>query len=117
MNSNSYQSPFSWRYGSDEMREIWSDQNIRRIWRQIWAVLAEVQTEFGLVTSEQAEALGENVNQIDLKRSLEVEARLKHDLAAELEVFGEQCPSAKGILHLSIMRTRLNSWPISPTIF
>ncbi len=48
-----YLSPFSWRYGSDEIRGIWSEVNKRKIWRKIWVALAQVQLEFGLVTSEQ----------------------------------------------------------------
>jgi len=42
-----YLSPFSWRYGSDEMRQIWSEINKRRLWRRIWVALAEVQSEPG----------------------------------------------------------------------
>ena len=38
-----YLSPFSWRYGSTEMRQIWSEIHKRRIWRQLWIALAEAQ--------------------------------------------------------------------------
>jgi adenylosuccinate lyase len=30
----SYLSPFAWRYGSAEMRSIWSEIHKRRLWRQ-----------------------------------------------------------------------------------
>ena len=100
MDNHFYQSPFSWRYGSDRMREIWSVKHTRMIWREIWAALAEVESEFGLVDSAQAAALRDQVKEVDLERSFEIEARVNHDLVAELEVYGEQCPEAKGILHL-----------------
>ncbi len=100
MNFQSYQSPFSWRYGSDRMREIWSIQAARLRWREIWAALAEVEADFGLVSADQVRVLKEKVDQVDLERSLMFEETLQHDLAAELEAYGEQCPEAKGILHL-----------------
>jgi len=100
MDNSIYQSPFSWRYGSDEMRKIWSVHNTRTLWRRIWVALAEVQVEYGLVSSHQAALLKNKVDEVDLSRSLEVESKLQHDLMAELKVFAEQCPEAGGILHL-----------------
>ena len=52
-NYNSYQSPFSWRYASPEMRRMWSEVNKRLLWRQMWVALAETQAEYGLVSAEQ----------------------------------------------------------------
>ncbi len=95
-----YQSPFSWRYGSQEMRELWSVKGTRLLWRKIWTALAEAQIPFGLVTTEQAAELGSKASDLNLDRSFELELELKHDLVAELTAFAEQCPSAGGILHL-----------------
>ena len=52
-----YLSPYSWRYGSAEMRKLWSEAHKRRLWRQLWLALAEVEADFGLVQPEQVEAL------------------------------------------------------------
>ena len=41
----SYQSPFSWRYGSPEMRTIWGEENKRLLWRKLWVTMAEAQTD------------------------------------------------------------------------
>jgi adenylosuccinate lyase len=100
MDNSIYQSPFSWRYGSDEMRKIWSVHNTRVLWRRIWVALAEVQVDYGLVSSAQAASLKNKADEIDLSRSLEMESQLQHDLMAELKVFAGQCPDAGGILHL-----------------
>jgi adenylosuccinate lyase len=99
-NHTTYQSPFSWRYGSEEMREIWSVRRTRTLWRRIWVALAEAQVSFGLVTEEQATSLASRAGDLDLERSFEIEKELKHDLMAELQVFAEACPVAKGVLHL-----------------
>lgn len=95
-----YQSPYSWRYGSDEMRQIWGERNKRQIWREIWLALAEVQAEYGLVNLDQVEDLRTHVHDIDLARSFEIEAEIHHDLMAEIRVFAEQCPVGGGVIHL-----------------
>ena len=100
INHTNYQSPFSWRYGSEDMRAVWSVEKTRLLWRKIWVALAEAQVSYGLVTSEQAGSLAEQAKNLDLVRSFELEKDLKHDLMAELTVFGECCPDAQGILHL-----------------
>ncbi len=101
MNNHSiYRSPFSWRYGSEEMRDLWSVEKTRLIWRKIWVALAEVQVSYGLVSKEQVECLANKAANLNLERSFELEISLKHDLMAELQAFAEECPEAGGILHL-----------------
>jgi adenylosuccinate lyase len=95
-----YQSPFSWRYGSDGMRRLWSEHEKRRLWRRIWAALAEVQADFGLVTTEQAADLSAHMDEIDIPRAFEIEAEIHHDLMAEVRVFAEQAKLGGGIIHL-----------------
>lgn len=97
---SSYLSPFSWRYGGTEMRQIWSEENKRLLWRKCWVALAEVQAKFGLVSSEQAADLRAHMLEIDIPRSLEIEAEIHHDLMAELKCFAEQAAQGGAILHL-----------------
>jgi adenylosuccinate lyase len=97
---SSYLSPFSWRYGSDEMRRLWSEEHKRLLWRRIWVALAETQSEFGLVTAEQAADLRTHADEVDVDRSLAIEAEIHHDLMAEVKAFAEQCPVGGGIIHL-----------------
>lgn len=95
-----YQSPFSWRYGSNEMRQIWSETNKRHLWRLIWVALAQAQSEMGLIQPEQVEDLRANQDRIDIPRALQIESEIHHDLMAEVTAFAEQCPLGKGIIHL-----------------
>ena len=95
-----YLSPLSWRYGSAEMRQIWSEVHKRRLWRRIWVALAEVQAEFGLVTHEQAADLRRHEGDVDVDRAHQIEAEIQHDLMAEIRTFAEQCPIGGGIIHL-----------------
>lgn len=100
MDHETYLSPFTWRYGSSQMRYIWSEVNKRRLWRRLWVTLAEAQVEFGMVQEEQLEDLRAHMEEIDVPRALEIEAEIHHDLMAEIKVFAEQAPAAGGILHL-----------------
>jgi adenylosuccinate lyase len=95
-----YLSPFTWRYGTPAMRRLWSEQNKRLLWRKIWVALAEVQSEYGLVTPEQVADLRAHMDAIDLPRALEIEAEIQHDLMAEVRVFAAQSPVGGGIIHL-----------------
>ena len=97
---DTYLSPFSWRYGTPAMRRLWSEQNKRLLWRQLWVALAEVQAEYGLVTPEQAADLRLHQTEIDLPHAFEIEAEIQHDLMAEVRVFASQCPNGGGIIHL-----------------
>ena len=46
MDYTTYLSPFTWRYGSQAMRQIWSEVHKRLLWRKLWVTLAEVQAEY-----------------------------------------------------------------------
>jgi adenylosuccinate lyase len=95
-----YVSPFTWRYGSPEMRRLWSEAHRRRLWRRIWVALAEAQQAAGLVTAEQVADLRAHQDEIDLARAAEIEREIHHDLMAEVRAFAEQCLAGGGIIHL-----------------
>lgn len=97
---DTYLSPFTWRYGSDPMRGIWSLAHQRRVWRQIWVALAEAQAQAGLVTAEQLADLRAHMDDVDLQRAHEIEAEIHHDLMAEVRAYAEQCPVGGGVIHL-----------------
>ena len=93
-------SPFSWRYGSDQMRRIWSEASKRRLWRRIWVALARAQAEAGLVSEDQLADLCRHQEDINWDRAQEIEVELRHDLMAEVKAYAEQCPVGGGIIHL-----------------
>lgn len=100
MDFNHYLSPFTWRYGSPEMRLIWSEAHKRHLWRRIWVALAQVESEFGLVSPEQVRDLEQHAGEVDVERALEIEREIHHDLMAELKTFASQAPTGGPILHL-----------------
>ncbi len=92
-------SPFTWRYGSTEMREIWSETRKRQLMRQVWVALATAQHQAGLVTTAQLVELESKQNNVDINRALEIEKETRHDVMAEIRTFAEQCPIGGGIIH------------------
>ncbi len=95
-----YLSPFTWRYGSDEMRRVWSETHKHHLWRQLWVALAEAQQAAGLVSQAQVDDLRAHATAVNVERALEIEAEIHHDLMAEVKAFAEQCPLGGGIIHL-----------------
>jgi len=92
-------SPFTWRYGSAEMRHIWSEERKRQLMRQVWLALATAQNQAGLVSDEQLADLQAHVDDIDIDRALEIEKETRHDVMAEIRTYAEQCPVGGGIIH------------------
>ena len=97
---DAYLSPFTWRYGSRAMRELWSEGHKRRLWRRVWVALAEAQCEAGLVQAEQVEDLRAHADEVDMDRAHEIEREIRHDLMAEVRTFAEQAALGGGIIHL-----------------
>ena len=96
---NTFISPFTWRYGSESMRSIWSERHKRRLMRRVWVALATAQHEAGLVTAVQLSDLQSQVDNIDIERALTIEKETRHDVMAEIRTFAEQCPVGGGIIH------------------
>lgn len=94
-----YISPLTWRYGSPDMRRIWSEIHKRKLMRQVWLALATAQHNAGLVSAGQLEELRRNVENVNLARSLEIERETRHDVMAEIRAFAEQCPQGGAIIH------------------
>jgi len=99
---DSYLSPFTWRYGSEEMRKLFSETRRRATWRKVWLSLAEAEAGLGLISGKELEGIKRSSTEenVDIARAHEVEKRIRHDLMAELRVFADQAKEGGGKLHL-----------------
>jgi adenylosuccinate lyase len=96
-----YENPLITRYASKEMAQNFSDDKKFTTWRKLWIALAEAEQSLGLtITDEQIEELKDNVDNIDYDEVAELEKKTRHDVMAHILAYGQQCPSAKGIIHL-----------------
>src|SRR5688572_5320809 len=83
------------------MRANFSDERRFTTWRRLWIALAESQRALGLpITDEQIAELRAHANDIDYEAAERYERELRHDVMAHVHAFGDQCPKARGILHL-----------------
>ncbi len=96
---STYISPLTWRYGSETMRQIWSETHKRRLMRRVWVALATAQHQAGLVTAAQLADLQSQQENVNIERALEIEKETRHDVMAEIRTFAEQCPAGGGIIH------------------
>ena len=101
MSHDRYVSPLSERYASREMQYIFSPDMKFRTWRRLWIALAETEKELGLpITDEQIEELKSHVDDINYEVAKEREKLVRHDAMSHVYAYGQQCPKAKGIIHL-----------------
>lgn len=98
---NTYESPFNSRYASEQMQAIFSPDMKFRTWRKLWIALAEAEQSLGLpITDEQIAQLKAHQDDINYDVAAREEALVRHDVMAHVHAYGEQCPLAKGIIHL-----------------
>ncbi|MDY3122643.1 adenylosuccinate lyase [Suipraeoptans intestinalis] len=101
MSQDRYKSPLSERYSSKEMQYIFSPHKKFTTWRKLWVALAETEMELGLpITQEQIDELKANVENINYDVAREREKLVRHDVMSHVYAYGEQCPKARGIIHL-----------------
>lgn len=101
MSTDRYQSPLSERYASKEMQYIFSPDKKFRTWRKLWIALAETEKELGLpITQEQIDELKAHQDDINYEVAKEREKEVRHDVMSHVYAYGQQCPKAKGIIHL-----------------
>ena len=98
---DSYESPFCTRYASKEMQYIFSPDKKFKTWRKLWIALAETEKELGLnITQEQIDELKSHQDDINYEVAKERERLVRHDVMSHVYAYGQQCPKAKGIIHL-----------------
>jgi len=99
-NYDNYISPFTWRYGTNEMRLIWSEKNKFKTWRKIWVALAKAQKDAGLVSQKELADLQEQKDNLDIERIIAIEKEVDHDLFSGIKEFAEKAKIGGGKIHL-----------------
>ena len=107
MSTDRYTSPLSERYASKEMQYIFSQDMKFSTWRKLWIALAETEMELGLsengkpvITQDMIDEMKEHVNDINYDVAVAREKLVRHDVMSHVYAYGQQCPKAKGIIHL-----------------
>ena len=99
--TDTYVNPLCSRYASRDMQQLFSPDRKFRTWRQLWIALAETEKELGLpITQGQIDEMIAHADEINYETAARYEAQVRHDVMAHVHAYGEQCPTARGIIHL-----------------
>ena len=100
-NKESYISPFSTRYASNEMQYIFSEKFKFTTWHKLWIALAKAEQKMGLeITDEQIAEMEAFKDIVDFETAEEREKVVRHDVMSHVYAYGKQCPAAEPIIHL-----------------
>jgi len=102
--TDQYVSPFSTRYTSVEMKELFSDDWKFSTWRKIWLEVARGQKRLGvsMISDEQILEMSSHLLDIDYSLAAKLEKEYRHDVIAHMHTFGKVCPLAAPIMHLGL---------------
>ena len=96
-----YENPLITRYASPEMATLWGDQRKFSTWRRLWVMLAEAEAELELpISQKQISELKAHLDDINFDAAQTYERKLRHDVMAHVHAYGDQCPTARPIIHL-----------------
>jgi adenylosuccinate lyase len=89
------------RYTRPEMGAIWSDENKFKKWLDVEIATAEAEAEAGLIPKSAARAI-RSKGRVDVKRILEIEKEVKHDVIAFTTNVAEHVGREARYLHFGL---------------
>jgi len=91
--------PINWRYGTNQMREIFSYEHFIKVCALLELKTAEIQAKYKLIplTQRDLEEIRLAIENLDVKEVIEEEKRIKHDIFALLTVLAKKTPKAEWI--------------------
>ena len=91
--------PIESRYGTPEMRAVWSEDNRYRCILSAEVALARAGARHGLLPRKAAEAIAAAADRASLARAQEIEAEIGHDMMAIVKSLAEVSGEAGGWVH------------------
>ncbi|MDR3101782.1 MAG: adenylosuccinate lyase [Methanocalculaceae archaeon] len=91
--------PIDYRYGTPEMRSIWSEEHRFTCLIHAEIALACAEAEVGMIPAEDAKIIEQNALSASLARAKEIEAEINHDTMAMIRAVSEVCGDAGRWIH------------------
>ncbi|MFP4632438.1 MAG: adenylosuccinate lyase [Halobacteriales archaeon] len=88
--------PIDYRYGSEEMRSIWSEDAKLRRMLEVEVALAYAEEETGLLPEGTAEEIERAADGVEVDRVKEIESEIHHDVMAVVRAVEERCEGDAG---------------------
>ncbi|MCX6688662.1 MAG: adenylosuccinate lyase [Methanoregula sp.] len=83
--------PIEYRYGTAEMRAVWSEENRFLCIVRAEVALAKAEAAHGMIPAAAAAAIGSQAKNASLARAKEIEAEISHDMIAIVKAISEVC--------------------------
>jgi adenylosuccinate lyase len=91
--------PIDYRYGTSEMRGIWSEEHRFTCLVRAEIALAHAEAEVGIIPAEDAKKIEQNALFASLIRAKEIETEINHDTMAMIKAISEVCGDAGRWVH------------------
>jgi adenylosuccinate lyase len=88
--------PIDYRYGTAEMKYVWSQENRLAKLLQTEAALARAEADMGLIPADAAEIISGSIPCVKSDRVNQIEAEINHDMMAVVVAISEQCKGDAG---------------------
>jgi len=94
--------PIDWRYGSEEMRQLFSREKRLELLLKVEAAIAYAHAIVGDIPKKAAEEIEKKASTkfVTLKRVAEIEREISHDIASVVRAFAEQVGEFGAYIHL-----------------
>ena len=91
--------PIEYRYGTAEMRKVWSEENRFSCVVAVEAALAQAEAAEGMIPAEAAAEIAKNAPRASLARAKEIEEEINHDMMAIVKAVSEVCGESGRWVH------------------
>lgn len=89
------------RYENPAMSGIWSDESRFRLWLEVETAVCQAYAETGVIPHQAVETIRSKAR-IDVRRILEIEAEVRHDVIAFLTAVGETVGDDARFIHMGM---------------
>ena len=91
--------PIEFRYGTAEMKQVWSEESKLIKLLLVEAALARAEADVGMIPGDAADTIAAAVDSVKLERVNEIEDEIHHDMMAVVMAMSEQCGTAGKWVH------------------
>ncbi len=91
--------PIEFRYGSSEMKRVWSEESRLQKMLMVEVALARAESELGMIPESAAREIEEGARGVRLERVKEIEDEIHHDMMALVMALSEKCGEAGKWVH------------------
>jgi adenylosuccinate lyase len=91
--------PIEYRYGTPEMKHIFSEEHRFRCIIETEIAIAQAEGEVGMIPREDADIIAKNAHGASLQRAKEIEDEIHHDMMAIVKAVSEVCGEAGRWIH------------------